>query len=79
MNDKIFTFLKNVLAILLVILTPSLSFTMGYEPLSKYDSECTAVIEKMGGFMTGVCHAEPDYKLIKNAGINWHRKDIPFP
>ncbi len=79
MNAKIFEFLKKALAVLLVVLTPALSLIFAYEPLSKNDEECAVVTEKIGGFMTGVCHAEPDYELIKDAGINWHRKDIPFP
>ncbi len=79
MNDKIFNLLKKVIAVILVVLTPFLAVSFAYAPLAKYDKDCTAVVEKMGGFMTGVCHAEPDYELIKDAGINWHRKDIPFP
>lgn len=79
MNDAILQWLKKTLVIVLSVITPLLSFTFSFEPLAKFDNNCTAVEEKIGGFMTGVCHAEPDYELIKDAGINWTRKDIPFP
>lgn len=79
MSDKILIWLKKTLVAVLVAITPVMSFMFAFEPTAKLDCRNTAVMEKMGGFMTGVCHAEPDYELIKDAGINWTRKDAPFP
>ena len=64
------------LAILVPIL--SLSFVQSGEvPVS--DLETSRMLRKAGGFMTGVCHANPDYTAIRNANIGWVREDVPFP
>ena len=34
---------------------------------------------KIGGFLKGVCHPNGDYEKLKNAGLYWVRRDIPFP
>lgn len=79
MSDKLLAFLKKALVIMLTLITPILSCSMSFEPLAKYDKECIAAQEKIGGFMQGVCHARGDYEMMKDAGITWTRKDIPFP
>lgn len=71
--------MKKVLVIVLSLLTPVLAGSMSFEPLAKFDRECIAAEEKIGGFMQGVCHADGDYEMMKEAGITWTRKDIPFP
>ncbi len=78
MSGALLVILKKVLALILSLITP-LFFGIHWEPLAKYDKECQAVEEKIGGFMKGVCHADPDYETIKDANIEWTRKDIPFP
>lgn len=78
MNGAVLIFLKKVLSVVLTLITP-LFFGIHYEPFSKYDKECRAAEEKIGGFMKGVCHADPDYDALKGANIEWTRKDIPFP
>lgn len=78
MSGALFVILKKILSVVLSLITPLL-FGIHYEPLAKYDKECRTVEEKIGGFMKGVCHADPDYKTITDAGIEWTRKDIPFP
>jgi hypothetical protein len=79
MSDKFLAFMKKVLVIVLSLLTPALAGSMSFEPLAKFDRECIAAEEKIGGFMQGVCHARGDYEMMKEAGITWTRKDIPFP
>lgn len=79
MSEKMLNYLKKALAVMLALLTPLLTFTFAYEPTAKYDKNCAEVIEKMGGFMKGVCHARGDYEAMKAANIGWTRKDIPFP
>lgn len=79
MNDSTMAFLKKVLAVMLSLITPLLTCIMTCEPFAKYDDECIVAEEKIGGFMQGVCHADGDYEMMKEAGITWTRKDIPFP
>lgn len=78
MSGAVLIFLKKVLSVILTLITPLL-FGIHYEPFSKYDEECRVAEEKIGGFMKGVCHADPDYDALKGANIEWTRKDIPFP
>ncbi len=78
MSGALLVILKKILSLILSLITPLL-FGIHWEPLAKYDKECQAVEEKIGGFMKGVCHADPDYETIKEANIEWTRKDIPFP
>lgn len=78
MSGALLVILKKILALILSLITPLL-FGIHWEPLAKYDKECRAVEDKIGGFMKGVCHADPDYETIKEANIEWTRKDIPFP
>lgn len=70
--------LKPVLAFLLAIITPILTMIC-YDPCVKYDDEIVVATEKAGGYMKGICHADPDYDLLKDANIEWLRDDIPFP
>ena len=79
MSEKMLNYLKKALAVMLALLTPLLTITFAYEPTAKYDKNCAEVIEKMGGFMKGVCHARGEYEAMKAANIGWTRKDIPFP
>ncbi len=73
------SWLMKVLALLLATVafvgTPTLLAT----PPAENDTDVAAVLEATGGFMTGICHPEPEYKTIKNANIGWIRVDIPYP
>ena len=46
---------------------------------SKTNASVDAALAKTGGFIKGICHPRNDYELIKGAGIEWNRADIPFP
>ncbi|MBQ2847169.1 MAG: hypothetical protein IJE74_02820 [Clostridia bacterium] len=72
------TVLFKIIGFLLAILTPLLS-TITWDPLAGFDKEVPVAEEKIGGFMKGVCHLDPDYELIKEGNIEWFRDDIPFP
>ncbi len=78
MKAKLLAILIKVLSLVLSIITPLL-MCISFEPTAKYDKECKEVTEKIGGFMKGVCHARGDYEMMKEANIEWTRKDIPFP
>ena len=69
MIDKLMPYLKKLLAVLLAVLTPVLTLLVGVEPTAKLDLRSEIVTYKIGGFMKGVCHADPDYELIKEANI----------
>ncbi len=79
MSAVLFTVLKKALALLLTILTPGLSLIMTFEPSIKPDEECQVVLEKMGGYMKGICHDNGEYEMLKTANIGWTRTDMPFP
>lgn len=70
--------LMKIVALLLSILTPFLTMIVS-NPFAYLDKEITVVEEKIGGFMKGVCHAEPQYDLLNEGNIEWYRDDIPFP
>ncbi len=70
--------LAKVLGLLLAILTPLLSFIV-MDVTGPCNNEVEIALEKTDGFLKGVCHAEPQYDLIKEANIEWFRDDIPFP
>ncbi len=72
------SFINRFLSILLSILVP-LNLWMSFHPFAKIDPQVKTVLEKTDGFMKGICHADPDYDLIKGANIGWMRTDIPFP
>ncbi len=72
------TVLFRIIGFLLAVLTPLLS-TITWDPFAGFDKEVPAAEEKIGGFMKGVCHLDPDYDLIKEGNIEWFRDDIPFP
>lgn len=72
------TVLYKIIGFLLAVLTPFLS-TITWDPFAVLDNDVTVAEEKIGGFMKGVCHLEPDYDLIKEGNIEWFRDDIPFP
>ncbi len=78
MNEKLLAIGKKILAVLLSILIPVLAAVVSFDPLAKYDPEVKSALEKTGGLIKGVCHADPDYELLHEAGIEWTRKDIPF-
>ena len=78
MNEKLVAFGKKVLAVLLSVLIPVLATVLSFDPLAKYDPEVKSALEKTDGVIKGVCHADPDYDLLHEAGIEWTRKDIPF-
>lgn len=77
--ENLMPYLKKILAVLLAVLTPALTLLIAVEPTASLDLRDEIVEYKIGGFMKGVCHADPDYELIKEANIGWTRKDIPFP
>lgn len=66
------------IALLLTIITPFLTFIVS-DPFAGFDKEIPVAEEKVDGFMKGVCHAEPDFDLLKEGNIEWFRDDIPFP
>ena len=70
--------LFKFVGLLLAILTPVLTI-LTTDITVPFDKEVQTVQEKAGGFIKGVCHADPDYELIKDANIDWFRDDIPFP
>ena len=67
--------LALLLAAVALVGTPTLLAT----PDAKGDPAVVAVKDAVGGFMTGVCHPEPEYKKIRNANIGWIRVDLPYP
>ncbi len=71
------TFWSKVLGVLLAVLTPILNVL--FVDFNPADTSVEAALLKTDGFMKGVCHAEPQYDLIKGANIEWFRDDIPFP
>lgn len=71
-------FLMRIIGFLLAVITPLASMIV-WDPTAYFDKEVTVAEEKVGGFMKGVCHLDPDYELIKEGNIEWFRTDIPFP
>ena len=71
------TFLFKIIGFLLAVITPFASFIV-IDPTVYFDEEIAVVEEKAGGYMKGVCHAEPEYDMLKGANIGWIRDDIPF-
>ena len=72
----------KAISILLAILTPVLSLFFGVSEVAMSQTEKAAVVEaldKVDGFMAGVCHPDPAYKQIKKANIGWIREDAPYP
>ena len=72
------TVLMKIVGFLLAIITPFASLLVA-TPFSVFDKNVDIAEEKVGGFMKGVCHADPQYDLLNEAGIEWFRDDIPFP
>lgn len=72
------TLLSPVIAFLLAVITPFATMIC-YDPTVPYDKEIAVAEEKAGGYMKGICHADPDYDLLHEANIGWIRDDIPFP
>ena len=70
-------FLFKIIGLLLTIITPLASLIV-VDPTVPFDKEIGIVEEKVGGYMKGVCHAEPQYDMLKGANIGWIRDDIPF-
>ncbi len=71
-------FLLKVVGLLLAIITPLVSIIC-IDVTVPFDKEIDVALEKAGGYIKGVCHADPDYELITDANIGWFRDDIPFP
>ncbi|MBO7318706.1 MAG: hypothetical protein J6V06_01625 [Clostridia bacterium] len=71
-------FLLKIVGFILAMITPLLSFVC-IDVTEPFDKEIEVAMEKAGGYIKGVCHAEPDYELITDANIGWFRDDIPFP
>ncbi len=72
------TILMKIVGFLLAVITPFASLIVA-SPYSYIDKNVDIAEEKVGGFMKGVCHADPQYELLEEAGIKWFRDDIPFP
>lgn len=72
------TILMKIVGFLLAVITPLASLIVA-TPFSSFDKNVDTAEEKVGGFMKGVCHADPQYDLLNEAGIEWFRDDIPFP
>ncbi len=70
--------LAKIIGIFLALITPFLNFFMT-DLTGSFDKEVASALEKTGGYIKGVCHAEPQYDLIKEGNIEWFRDDIPFP
>ena len=72
------TILMKIIGFILAVITPFASLIVA-SPFSIFDKNVDIAQEKVGGFMKGVCHADPQYDLLREAGIEWFRDDIPFP
>lgn len=70
--------LMKIVGFILAVITPLASMLV-WDPTVYFDKEIPVAEEKIGGFMKGVCHLDPDYELIKEANVEWYRDDIPFP
>ena len=70
--------LMKIIGFILAVITPFASMLV-WDPSVYFDKEITVAEEKVGGFMKGVCHADPQYDLLNEADIEWFRDDIPFP
>ena len=68
----------KIVGFILALITPLASMLV-WDPTAYFDKEIPVAEEKIGGFMKGVCHLDPDYDLIKEANVEWFRDDIPFP
>jgi len=70
--------LAKIIGLLLAVLTPFLNFFMAGIPGTS-SNDVSIALEKTGGYIKGVCHAEPQYELLNECNIEWFRDDIPFP
>lgn len=43
------------------------------------DRDTQALVDRLGGFICGVCHPNENYDLLREGGFNWVRIDIPYP
>ena len=60
------TILMKFIGLLLAIITPLLSLVV-VTPFAPLDKRVDIAEEKVGGFMKGVCHADPQYDLLNEA------------
>ncbi len=72
------TILFKIIGFILAMLTPLLSLVVT-DVTVPFDKEIQVAEDKIGGFMKGVCHLDPQYELINEANVEWFRDDIPFP
>ena len=72
------TILFKIVGFILAMITPLASLIVT-DITVPFDKEIAAAEEKIGGFMKGVCHLDPQYELINEANVEWFRDDIPFP
>ena len=72
------TILFKIVGFILAMITPLLSLVVT-DVTVPFDKEIAVAEEKIGGFMKGVCHLDPQYELINEANVEWFRDDIPFP
>ena len=70
--------LMKIVGFILAVITPFASMLV-WDPSVYFDKNIDVAEAKVGGFMKGVCHADPQYDLLNEAGIEWFRDDIPFP
>lgn len=72
------SWLSKIGGFLLAVIIPFISLIS--MPFTRpIDLKAMKLREQMGGFMTGICHTDPEYDKIKAANINWLREDIPYP
>lgn len=72
------TILFKIIGFILAIITPLASLIV-VDPTVPFDKEIGIAAEKVNGYITGVCHADPENsEMMKDANIYWVRKDIPF-
>ena len=69
------------------VMSSQIAGSVGYAPWvivsiplrRQVSEEAQAAMDKLGGFMRGICHAHDDFALQKEANIEWERIDIPVP
>ena len=69
--------LAKVLGAVLAVLTALLNLFPS-NLLSLGDKQTAPLLEKTGGFIAGVCHPQPDFELLRDAGLEWIRVDLPY-
>lgn len=70
--------LFKIIGFILAVITPLASLIVT-DITVPFDKEISVAADKVDGYITGVCHADPENsEMMKEANIYWVRKDIPF-